>query len=144
MNKKFAVIDSSNLVTEILVFDVETENEGIALTRNVIGDQTATVVETFINADGTSATRYNYGGKGFTWDSANNAFIPLRPYTSWSLNDSFDWVAPVPVPPEGYTPDGDLIEQFWKEAPLRWEGLVFPNDDCTYYWNTATNVWTLI
>ena len=116
MSKKFAVIDSSNLVTEILVFDVETEDEGIALTRNVIGDQTATVVETFINADGTSATRYN----------------------------SFDWVAPVPVPPEGYTPDGDLIEQFWKEAPLRWEGLVFPNNDCTYYWNTATNVWTLI
>ena len=73
-DRSFAVVGDNNLVTQVLLFNVDSEAEGITETRNFLNDQNATVVETFLNADGTAATRYNYASPGYTWDSANTAF----------------------------------------------------------------------
>ena len=72
-DKNFAIVDDNNLVTDDMVLDVDTEAEGVQLARNILNDQTATVVETFPNAND-AATRYNFGGIGYTWDATNNAF----------------------------------------------------------------------
>ena len=143
-DRYFASIDGSNLVTGVYVFNVDTEAEGIALTRNVIDDQTATVVETFVNADQTSPTRYNYASIGFTWDSPNNAFYNATPtFSSWSLNSSYQWEAPVAYPSTD-TVEGEFLDIFWNEPSLRWVGITPAGGEPTYYWKPDTSEWIAI
>jgi hypothetical protein len=46
--------------------------------------------------------RKNYAGIGYTYDSSRDAFIPPKPYDSWSLNeDTCLWDPPIPMPLDG-------------------------------------------
>jgi len=46
--------------------------------------------------------RKNYAGIGFTYDAQRDAFIPPKPFASWTLNeDTCLWEAPVPMPTDG-------------------------------------------
>jgi hypothetical protein len=61
--------------------------------------------------------RKHFAGVGFAYDVTLDAFVPPRPYPSWTLDeDTCIWVAPVPVP-DG---DGDWV---WDEATLSWAEL---------------------
>ena len=63
--------------------------------------------------DGTPL-RKNYAGIGFTYDPDRDAFIPPRPYASWTLNDSTClWEAPVPYPTDGQN-------YIWNEDTTNW------------------------
>ena len=43
--------------------------------------------------------RKNYAGIGYTYDSGRDAFIPPKPYASWTLNETTClWDAPTPMP----------------------------------------------
>jgi len=57
--------------------------------------------------------RKNYAGIGFTYDRTRDAFIPPKPYASWTLNDTTClWDAPIPMPTDGvYT---------WDESTTSW------------------------
>jgi len=57
--------------------------------------------------------RKNYAGIGFTYDRTRDAFIPPKPYASWTLNeDTCLWDAPTPMPTDGvYT---------WNETTTSW------------------------
>ena len=58
--------------------------------------------------------RKNYAGKGYTYDSTRNAFIPPQPYASWTLNEtSCLWEAPV-----AYPDDGNVYQ--WDEDTTNW------------------------
>jgi len=65
--------------------------------------------------DGGEALRKNYAGIGFTYDRGRDAFIPPRPYASWTLNDSTClWEAPVPYPTDGQN-------YIWNEDTTSWD-----------------------
>lgn len=67
-----------------------------------------------VHTDGGAPLRKNYAGVGFTYDSELDAFIPPKPYPSWTLNeDSCLWEAPV----------------------------TYPDDDNMYSWNEETQTW---
>jgi hypothetical protein len=57
--------------------------------------------------------RKNYAGIGYTYDRTRDAFIPPKPYASWTLNDTTClWDAPTPMPTDGvYT---------WDESTTSW------------------------
>lgn len=57
--------------------------------------------------------RKNYAGIGFTYDRTRDAFIPPKPYASWTLNEeTCMWDAPTPMPTNGvYT---------WDETTTSW------------------------
>tara|TARA_R110000772_G_scaffold120365_4_gene226599 strand:- start:704 stop:1057 length:354 start_codon:yes stop_codon:yes gene_type:complete len=58
--------------------------------------------------------RKNYAGIGFSYDSTRDAFIPPKPYASWTLNeDTCLWDAPV-----AYPDDGEIYT--WDEATTTW------------------------
>lgn len=60
--------------------------------------------------------RKNYAGIGMTYDEARDAFIPVKPYESWLLNDETClWESPIPYPNDkkGYYEWVEL-EQKWK------------------------------
>ena len=63
---------------------------------------------------GGTPLRKNYAGIGFTYDAARDAFIPPKPYASWTLNeDSCLWEAPVAYPDDGE-------DYVWDEATTAW------------------------
>jgi hypothetical protein len=67
------------------------------------------------SADQSKALRKNYAGIGYSYDATRDAFIPPKPYASWTLNeDTCLWDAPVAMPTEGgpYT---------WNESTQTWD-----------------------
>ena len=64
--------------------------------------------------------RKNYAGIGYSYDAGRDAFIPPKPYPSWTLNDTTClWDAPV-----AYPTDGKLYS--WDEANGNWVEVVLP------------------
>jgi hypothetical protein len=52
--------------------------------------------------DQSKAFRKNYAGIGYYYDSIRDAFIPPKPYPSWTLDEfSCLWESPIPYPNDG-------------------------------------------
>ena len=69
---------------------------------------------------GGTPMRKNYAGIGFTYDAARDAFIPPKPYASWTLNeDSCLWEAPVAYPDDGENYVWDETTTAWVLAPAQ-------------------------
>ena len=69
--------------------------------------------------DQSKAFRKNYAGIGYYYDPIRDAFIPPKPFPSWTLNEeSCLWDSPVPYPNDGkmYT---------WNEDILNWIEINF-------------------
>jgi hypothetical protein len=67
--------------------------------------------------DQSKAFRKNYAGIGYYYDSIRDAFIPPKPFPSWTLNEqSCLWQSPIPYPNDGkmYT---------WNEETGNWEEI---------------------
>jgi len=61
--------------------------------------------------------RKNYAGIGYTYDSVRDAFIPPKPYASWTLNeDTCLWDAPVAYPTDGKRYNWNEDQQNWIEV----------------------------
>jgi len=116
----FAELAQDNTVLQVIVVGndsinnlpfPESEPVGIAFCQSLLGPDTRWA-QTSYNAN----FRYNYAGVGYTFDATaapNGAFIPEKPYPSWVLTDSYQWMAPVPYPE-----DEKLYS--WDEASLAW------------------------
>ena len=69
---------------------------------------------------GGTPMRKNYAGIGFTYDATKDAFIPPKPYASWTLNeDSCLWEAPVAYPDDGEDYVWDETTTAWVLAPAQ-------------------------
>lgn len=69
--------------------------------------------------DQSKAFRKNYAGIGYYYDSIRDAFIPPKPFPSWTLNEeSCLWDSPVPYPS-----NGKIYE--WNEDILNWQEINF-------------------
>ena len=101
----FAILNESNIVTRVEVINnavildddgVEQEQLGIDFLINLYG--AGNYKQTSYNGN----IRKNYAGKGYTFDSERNAFIPPKSYPSWTLvEDTCQWTAPVTYPDDG-------------------------------------------
>ena len=66
------------------------------------------------HANGGIPLRKNYAGVGYTYDSQRDAFIPPKPYPSWTLNEETClWSAPTSMPTDGK-------RYSWDESTLAW------------------------
>ena len=60
--------------------------------------------------------RKNYAGIGYTYDRTRDAFIPPKPFASWTLNeDTCLWNAPVAYPTDGGSYQWDEETSAWVE-----------------------------
>lgn len=67
-----------------------------------------------VHANGGTPLRKNYAGIGYTYDEGRDAFIPPKPYASWTLNeDTCLWDAPTAM----FTEGGPFA---WDEATTSW------------------------
>ena len=115
----YAFLDSNYIVTEVIVgkdennFDWERHYGDI---KGQLCKRTSYNTIAGEHIHGGEPLRKNFAGIGYTYDPTRDAFIPPRPFPSWTLDEeSCTWRAPVPAP----TPVDDEI-YFWNEETQQW------------------------
>lgn len=116
----FAKLDNDNIVVEIHTINNqemldstgnENEDVGKAFLINWSGGYTKWK-QTSYNAN----FRKNFAGIGYRYDSNLDAFIPPKPYNTWTLdNDTATWVAPIQKPQDGNQYYWDPNINNWKQ-----------------------------
>lgn len=119
----FAELEN-NIVTKVIVVHnnelldengVEQEANGIAFCQGHFG--TPNWKQTSYNGN----IRKNYAEIGYTYDANRDAFIPPKPFASWTLNeDTCRWESPVPHPK-------DDKNYYWDENILNWVEVEYRN-----------------
>jgi hypothetical protein len=113
----YAFLDENNIVTEVIVGIDETETiEGLDIETWYGNFRNQKCVRTSYNGK----IRKSFAGIGYSYDPIKDVFISPQPFTSWTLNDNSDWIAPV-----DYPTDGVVYE--WNENLLNWSPVVFPD-----------------
>ena len=113
----FAQIDENNIVVQVIV-GVDEPLDGEAIYQENTGKiwkKTSYNTLGGIHRLGGTPFRKNYAGFGFFYDSVRDAFVPPKPYPSWTLDEETClWNPPVPYPndDERYT---------WDESTTSWE-----------------------
>lgn len=70
------------------------------------------------STDQNKSLRKNYAGIGFSYDQQRDAFIPPKPYASWTLNEeTCMWDAPVLAPTDGNRYEWDEEKLSWVQQP---------------------------
>ena len=124
----FAKIGLNNKVIEVLSIHnnelldsngVEQEVNGINFLTNLTGwsiwKQTSYNTFGGVHKLGGTPLRKNHAGIGYTYDEDRDAFIPPKPFNSWTLNETTClWEAPI-----AYPTDGELYN--WNETNQTWE-----------------------
>jgi hypothetical protein len=106
----YAFLDENNIVTEVIVGKDETELiDGLTPEVWYGNFRNQTCVRTSYNNN----IRKQYAGIGYSYDPVSDVFITPKPYPSWVVNESHDWVSPVPMPTE----DGRWM---WNEENQEW------------------------
>jgi hypothetical protein len=73
-----------------------------------------------VHSLGGTPLRKNYAGVGYSYDNQRDAFIPPKPYASWTLNeDTCLWDAPVALPQDGKPYKWDDATTSWVELEVR-------------------------
>jgi len=94
---------NNNTVTETIVAEQDFINSG------AVGDSFLWI-QTSYNGN----FRKNYAGVGMTYDKTRDAFIPAKPFSSWTLaEDTCQWEPPIAVPDDDKSYD-------WNEATTNW------------------------
>lgn len=112
----FAQIDDNNIVVQVIVAEQDFVNSG------AVGDPSKWIQTSYnthggVHKLGGMPLRKNYAGIGYTYDNVRDAFIAVKPFTSWTLNESTClWEAPVPYPN-----DGEVYR--WDEDTLSWQQI---------------------
>jgi len=111
----FAKLNEQNIVMQVIVvaneelLDNGTESaaKGIAFCQSLFGGD-------WIQTSYNGKIRKNYAGIGYTYDAGRDAFIPPKPYPSWTLvEETCNWTAPVLYPADG--------KQYgWDETTTNW------------------------
>jgi hypothetical protein len=116
----YAFLNMQNIVTEVIVGKDETDGPTnwemhYGNIREQVCKRTSYNTRGGVHSEGGTPFRKNYAGIGYTYDFARDAFIPPKPFDSWTLNEnSCLWEAPVAMPD-----DGQQYE--WNEETTSWD-----------------------
>ena len=115
----FAQIDGNNIVTQVIVIEQDVVDTGL------FGDPNSWIQTSYntsggIHLLGGTPLRKNYAGIGYTYDSTRDAFIPPKPFNSWTLNETTClYEAPIAMPD-----DGKMYS--WDEETTSWTEITMP------------------
>jgi hypothetical protein len=115
----FAQLDENNIVTQVIVVGnnelldangQEREELGVAFCQRLFGGNWK---QTSYNHN----MRFRYAGIGYSYNSTLDAFVPPKPYPSWTLNNTTaTWEAPTPAPNDGKS-------YGWNEERQQWDDV---------------------
>jgi len=116
-----AELDENNVVVRVLVIADAQEDRAQDFLANELGLGGRWVTTSYNTAGGAhllggTPKRFNFAGVGYKYDAAKDAFIPPKPFASWTLNaTSCLWEAPTPMP----VVEGKFYE--WDETSISWK-----------------------
>ena len=103
------LLDSNGVEQEVNGIDFLTK-----LTGWSIWVQTSYNTHGGVHSSGGTPFRKNHAGIGMTYDEDRDAFIPKKPYNSWTLNETTClWEAPVALPDTENRYTWNEINQNW-------------------------------
>jgi hypothetical protein len=109
----FAKLGVGNIIerVEVVSNDIATDEQtGVDFLNNLYGTR-----DTWKQTSYNGNIRKNFAGIGYTYDQTRDAFIPPKPFNSWTLDeDTCLWEAPV-----AYPDDGQDYE--WNESTKQWD-----------------------
>lgn len=97
---KFAQLDENNKVIQVIEATTEYINSGALGNPNDF-------IETNV-----MGLRKVYAAIGYSYNKENDIFVLPQPYSSWTLDNNFDWQPPVPQPEGNYS---------WNEETQTWD-----------------------
>jgi hypothetical protein len=112
---------NNGIVTKVIVAEQE-------FIDNMIDNEPGKWVQTSYNTYGGvhllggTPLRKNYAGIGFTYDKDKDAFIPPKPFNSWTLNETTClWKAPTPRPELTQEQIDNRDYYTWNETNQTWD-----------------------
>jgi len=143
----FAQLDENNIVLQVISIDnnvtydnnsIEHEDLGIALCKQLYGNETVWVQCSFNAGNGieylkSNGFRKNFPSIGSEYREDLDAFITSKPWNSWILNETTcGWEAPVAYPSDGIT-------FIWNDGTKSWDD----NGGQIYLWDENNQEWIL-
>jgi hypothetical protein len=119
----FAKLGPGNIIltVETVSNDIATtEQAGIDFLNNLyntrdVWKQTSYNTVGGVHLNGGTPLRKNYAGIGYSYDQTRDAFIPPKPFNSWTLNETTClWDSPVVYPTDGK-------RYLWNEETKQWD-----------------------
>jgi hypothetical protein len=107
----YAFLDNNNIVTEVIVGVDENELIEGKDPETWYGElKNQRCLRTSYNGN----IRKNYAGPGSTYDPFRDAFVPMKRYNSWVLDEeTCQWIPPVAYPEDG-------LPYIWDESAVEW------------------------
>lgn len=103
----FAKINDENIVEQVIVIHNDYESNGQKFITEELG-----LIGKWIQTSYNNKFRKQFAGIGYFYDATNDVFIAPKPYSSWILDENFDWQAPISKPEEGFW--------YWDELEGQW------------------------
>lgn len=119
----YAFLDSNSIVTEVIVGKEEGEDgvdweQHYGAFRGQTCKRTSYNTHGGVHSGGGTPFRKNYAGIGYSYNAIRDAFIPPKPFASWTLNEETClWEAPVAYPDDGGLYQWDEITTSWVAIP---------------------------
>ena len=114
----FARLNETNEVIRVHVLNNDVILDGDGVEQEQLGIDFLTELHgagNYIQTSYNNNFRKQYAGVGYTYYETRNAFIPPKPYESWTLNESTcQWDPPTPHPDDGKF-------YIWNETEQRWD-----------------------
>ena len=119
----FSKLGTGNIIerVEVVSNDIATtEQAGVEFLQNLYKDravwkQTSYNTRGGVHLTGGTPFRKNYASIGYKYDTSRDAFIPAKPFNSWTLNETTClWEAPVQYPTDGQN-------YIWNETNQTWD-----------------------
>jgi hypothetical protein len=131
----FAELNDENKVLRVVVVNndqlddngVESPEKGVQFLKNLYGQATIWKQTSYntgggVHELGGTPLRKNFASKNMTYDSGRDAFIFVKPYPSWTLNETTClWDPPTPMPIDEHAWNWN-----WNESSQAWE-LGYPD-----------------
>ena len=153
----FAEVDATNIVVRVLVVADDQEHRGQDFLANDLGLGGTWIQTSYRTSGGEhpggTPLRGNYAGVGHTYDPSEDVFYGPQPYSSWVLNDGYQWEAPTPNTNSGYIWDEDTTSWIKPDSPYpswvwddgRWQPPAsYPGtigEEPVYDWDEDTTSW---
>jgi hypothetical protein len=113
----FAKIGLNNKVIEVLSVHNDILKDADGVEQEVLGVEFLTNLHgwsIWVQTSYNNNFRKNHAGIGYTYDEDRDAFIPKKPYNSWTLNETTcQWEAPVALPDTENRYNWNEINQNW-------------------------------
>jgi hypothetical protein len=115
--KYFAELNEKSIVVSVVRIADESTKSAAGIYSATVATQFCTAITKkprWVETSKDGSVGKNYAGVGYFYDATRKAFIPPRPFKSWTLDTkTCRWVAPVIMPKTEYP-------CFWDESICRW------------------------